>query len=303
MLRIESISLEIGKRTLLKDISFSTKPGEIIAILGSNGAGKSTLMSVLSGEKKAGQGRVLIEGKEISSFSKKELGAKRAMLQQQNPLSIGFTVSEVVMMGRYSRYKGNPKEIDLRAQTEAMAICGITDLADRSMLTLSGGEQQRVHLARALAQIWDSPNALLLLDEPLNNMDLQYQHLTLAIAKAFAKRSFTVIMVLHDINLAAQYANRIIMLKDGRKWWDGSPAEVLTPQHMFTAFSIHALAHTDLRSLKTVVVPKEIVMDLEDFNSCTTQTKELNPLEAERKNISFENAERVETVYKKAAEL
>jgi len=267
MLRVESVSYQVNKRFLLRDISFSAKAGEIIAILGANGAGKSTLMSMISGERQPSTGRIMLDGQELSTHKRKYLALKRAMLQQQNHVSIGFTVEEVVMMGRYGQYKNRPGKIDETALEETLSICGLRDLKERSMLHLSGGEQQRVHLARTLAQVWNSPNALILLDEPLNNMDLQFQHQTLAISKALAKKGYTIIMVLHDVNLAAQYASRLIMMKDGRKWWDGSPSEVLTPKHMYTAFSVHALVHTDPRSLKTVVVPQEIVLDASVFNS------------------------------------
>lgn len=274
MLRIESVSYQKNQRYLIKDVSFSAKSGEIITILGANGAGKSTLMSMLSGERKPSSGRVMIDSKEISGYSRKELATKRAMLLQQNPISIGFSAYEVTMMGRYGKYRNQPGPADKRAVAESMEICGLNNFAERSMLTLSGGEQQRVHLARTLAQVWDSHQALIILDEPINNMDMQYQHQSLAIAKALAKKGFIVIMVLHDVNLAAQYANRIIMMKDGRKWWDGAPAEVLTPQHMFTAFSVHALTHTDLRSLKTIVVPEEIILDASTFNTNFAKTAE-----------------------------
>lgn len=267
MLRAESVGYEIEKRPLLKDISFSLRPGEMVAILGANGAGKSTLMTLLSGEKQPNCGRVILDGKDISAYTKKELAGKRAMLKQHNTLSLAFTVAEVVMMGRYGCYGSKPLEKDLLAVTETMFVCGLTDLADRSMLNLSGGEQQRVHLARVLAQVWDCKNALLLLDEPLSSMDMQYQHQTLAIAAALAKKGFTVVSVLHDVNLASQYASRILMLKSGRKWWDGTPAEVLTSPHLFSAFAIHTNVHTDLKSLRVVVQPKEIYLDAAVFNS------------------------------------
>lgn len=267
MLRVESISYKLNNRPLLKDISFSIRAGEMVALLGSNGAGKSTLMKVLSGEEKPDSGRIILHGENLQHYKRKALALKRAYLQQHNPISMAFTVKEVVMMGRYG--VGNPSapELDLVALTETLEVCGLTDLAERSMLSLSGGEQQRVHLARVLCQLWNNKEALLLLDEPTNNMDLQFQHQTLAIAAALAKKGYMIIVVLHEVNLAAQYASRIIILKDGRKWWDGTPAEVLTPQHMYTAFGIHAQAYTDQRSLKTIIVPQEIRLDAGEFNS------------------------------------
>ncbi|MFC1226170.1 heme ABC transporter ATP-binding protein [Pedobacter sp. BG31] len=267
MLRVESITYKLNKRPLLKDISFSIRPGEMVALLGSNGAGKSTLMRLLSGERKPDSGRIMLYGDDLRDYKRKILASKRAYLQQHNPITMAFSVKEVVMMGRYG-FRGLPSaKNDETAVLETMELCGLLDFADRSMLSLSGGEQQRVHLARVLTQLWDNPDAVLLLDEPTNNMDLQFQHQTLSIAAAMAKKGYMIIVVLHDVNLAAQYASRLIILKDGRKWWDGTPAQVLTPQHIYTAFGIHAQAYTDQSSLKTVIVPKEIKLDAAKFNS------------------------------------
>lgn len=267
MLRVESVSYEAGNRFLLKDISFSIRKGEMVAVLGANGAGKSTLMKILCREKQPSSGRVLFNDRNLQEYSAKELAGKRATLYQQNAVTMAFTVSEVVMMGRYGHYTREPAAVDIRAMDETMDICGISHLAGRSMLTLSGGEQQRVHLARVLAQLWDNKEALLLLDEPVSNMDLQYQHQTLAIAAALATRGFMVIAVLHDINLAAQYTDRILMLKGGRKWWDGSPMEVLTSQHIYTAFAVHAQVETDPKTLITHVMPESVMLNASKFNS------------------------------------
>lgn len=267
MLRVESISYKLNNRPLLRDISFSIRPGEMIALLGSNGAGKSTLMRLLSGERKPDTGRIMLYGEDLAAYNRKILATRRAYLQQHNPISMAFTVKEVVMMGRYGFKSRSSAKDDQTALLETMELCGLTDLAGRSMLSLSGGEQQRVHLARVLAQLWDNKDAVLLLDEPTNNMDLQFQHQTLAIAAAMAKKGYMIIVVMHEVNLAAQYASRVIILKDGRKWWDGTPVQVLTPQHIYTAFGIHAQAYTDQSSLKTVIVPKEIKLDAAKFNS------------------------------------
>ena len=266
MLHVDSISYQVNGRYLLKDISFSLRAGEMVAILGANGAGKSTLLRLLSGEKEPCSGQVVLDGKPLGAYSRKELSEKRAMLLQQNSVSLDFTVQEVVMMGRYGHGGGN-NAADHLAVEETMDICGLTHLSERSMLTLSGGEQQRVHLARVLAQLWNVQRAVLLLDEPIASMDMQFQHQTLAIALALTKKGFTVVTVLHDVNLAAQYADRIIMLKGGKKWWDGTPAYVLNPQHLFTAFSIHASVQTNLKSLKTQVFPHEVKLDASNFNT------------------------------------
>lgn len=267
MLRVESISYKINNRHLLKDITFSIRKGEMVAILGANGAGKSTLMKILCREKQPSEGRVVFDTKNLNDYSAKELAAKRATLYQQNTVSLAFTVEEIVLMGRYAKEISNTNAANQLALKETMEICGVSNLADRSMLTLSGGEQQRVHLARVLAQVWDNKDALLLLDEPISNMDMLYQHQTLAIANALSKKGFMVVCVLHEINLAAQYADRVIMLKGGRKWWDGAPEEVFTNRNIFTAFGVHTQVQTDPRTLITQVIPDGLKFDAAVFNS------------------------------------
>ncbi|MFD2940254.1 heme ABC transporter ATP-binding protein [Flavobacterium notoginsengisoli] len=267
MLRVESVSYKIDNRHLLKDITFSIRNGEMVAILGANGAGKSTLMKILCREKQPSEGRVVYDAKNLNDYSAKELAGKRATLYQQNTVSLAFTVQEIVLMGRYAKDKGNTDSANKLALKETMEICGITHLAERSMLTLSGGEQQRVHLARVLSQVWDNKEALLLLDEPVSSMDMLYQHQTLAIANALSKKGFMVVCVLHEINLAAQYADRVIMLKGGRKWWDGAPEEVLTSRNIFTAFGVHTQVQTDPRTLITQITPNGLKLDAAVFNT------------------------------------
>lgn len=278
MLRVESVNYEVNKRHLLKDVTFNMHSGEMVAVLGANGAGKSTLMRLLCGEKQVSSGVIALHGKELCHYTKKELAGKRAMLNQHNTVTMAFSVQEVVMMGRYGQYGSRPLPKDLLAVKESIEICGISHLAERSMLTLSGGEQQRVHLARVLAQLWNTRNGLLLMDEPISNMDIQYQHQTLAIMAALAKKGFMVITVLHDLNLAAQYASRVLILKNGRKWWDGRPIEVLTQTHIYNAFNINARVQTDPETLKTNILPGEILLDASDFNSNVRMVQDVGPV-------------------------
>lgn len=267
MLTVENVSYEINKRTLLKNVSFSIRCGEVVAVLGANGAGKSTLLRMLSGEKKTSEGNILLNGKCISRYAAGELAQKRAVMSQHNVVTIDFLAREIVMMGRYPHYKSNPSAKDLEIVEKMMDICGVSHLEDRSILTLSGGEQQRVQLARVLAQIWDCPGALLLMDEPVSAMDLQYQQQTLAIVSALARKNFMVIAVLHDINLAAQYADRLVMLKNGRKWNDGTPAEVLNTKNVYNIFSIAADVSINAHTLKPYILPREISIDSLQFQA------------------------------------
>src|SRR5690606_29945980 len=151
----------------------------------------------------------------------------RALLSQQQQMTLSFKVDEIVLMGRYPHYKNVPQAHDLEVVAETMKLCGVASFADRDFLSLSGGEQQRVHLARVLAQIWDNPDALLLLDEPISALDLHYQQKVLGIAKALARKGLMVILIVHDVKFAAMYADRSLMLKNGRKLFHGSPWEVL----------------------------------------------------------------------------
>nr|WP_068891672.1 heme ABC transporter ATP-binding protein [Pedobacter panaciterrae] len=258
MLIADSLTFEAGRRALVKDVSFSIRPGELLLILGANGAGKSTLLKMLSGEKTPTRGVVTLHNKEVAQYSPSLLALKRGVMNQQNVINMAFTVTEIVMMGRYPHYKNNPSRNDEEIIQQVMELTGVKDFSDRSYLTLSGGEQQRVQLARVLAQIWDVPNALLLMDEPVASLDLQYQQQTLAIAKMLTKRGFMVISILHDINLAAQYGDRILLLKNGRKWYDGTPAEVLSTKNIYEVFEIDSDVYTNPRTLKHFFIPKDV---------------------------------------------
>lgn len=274
MLTVENVTYEINQRPLVKNLSFSMHPGEVVAVLGANGAGKSTLLRMLSGEKKTSAGEIMLNRKPIGEYGSSELAVKRAVMSQYNVMNIDFLVKEVVMMGRYPHYSNNPAVNDHHIVAQTMDICGVIGMEDRSILSLSGGEQQRVQLARVLSQVWDCPGALLLMDEPVSSMDLQYQQQTLAIIAELAKRGCMVVTVLHDINLAAQYANRILLLKNGRKWNDGTPAEVLNTKNIYNIFSIEAEVCLNPHTLKPFILPKEMHVDEDKFHPLLPAVKE-----------------------------
>ncbi|OOG18939.1 heme ABC transporter ATP-binding protein [Sphingobacterium sp. CZ-UAM] len=263
MLRVEKINCELKGRKLLKDITFQVRKGEVLAVLGANGAGKSTLMGVLCGEKKPDSGHIYLNGKSLSAYDAAALSRCRAMLSQQQQMTLSFKVEEIVLMGRYPHYRNTPTAHDYKVLAETMELCGVTAFADRDFLSLSGGEQQRVHLARVLAQIWDNPDALLLLDEPISALDLHYQQKVLAIARALARKGFMVVLVVHDVNFAAMYADRILMLKHGRKLFHGTPVEVLAQQEIYTIFSVESNVIMNPRTLKPYVQLEEMDIDLE----------------------------------------
>ncbi|CAM3671736.1 heme ABC transporter ATP-binding protein [Sphingobacterium prati] len=263
MLRVEKINFGVKDRKLLKDITFQVRKGEVLAVLGANGAGKSTLMGLLCGEKKPDSGQIYFNGKPLSDYDAVTLSKCRALLSQQQQMTLSFKVEEIVLMGRYPHYKNNPSTEDYRVVGETMELCGVTAFADRDFLSLSGGEQQRVHLARVLAQIWDNPDALLLLDEPISALDLHYQQKVLAIARALARKGFMVVLIVHDVNFAAMYADRILMLKHGRKLFHGTPVEVLAQKEIYTIFSVESNVIMNPRTLKPYVQLEEMEIDLE----------------------------------------
>lgn len=231
MLQVQSINFKIAPALSLSNISFDVLPGEMVAILGANGAGKSTLLKVITGSLKANSGTIIINKKALTDWGKNELAAICGVLLQQNPLQLAFSVTEVVMMGRYPHFKNHASLDDERMVMEALEKTEITHLKYRNYLTLSGGEQQRVHIARVLAQVSNDTAVHprhLFMDEPSNNLDIRHQHTALMLAKNFAKAGNCVVAVLHDLNLALQYVDKIILLKNGMLKGFGLPEDVMT---------------------------------------------------------------------------
>lgn len=233
MLQVNNISFRIKQTPILHNISFAAEESEMLAILGANGAGKSTLLKLLTAETPLQNGQVSILGKDLANWHIKELATFRAVLTQQSSLTLPFTVEEVVMMGRYPHFKRNEQQLDRTIVQNALHKTGISHLANRDYLSLSGGEQQRTHLARVFAQIWFSETQqtrYLFMDEPINSLDVQHQHRTLQLANEFKAAGNLVVAVLHDVNLAAQYADKILLLKKGQVLAWGTPYEVFTPE-------------------------------------------------------------------------
>ena len=256
MLEATHLSYRVGSKELVRTVSLRAQPGQVLAIVGANGAGKSTLLKLLSGELKPAGGEVRLAGKRLREYRSQELARRRAVLSQHVQVSLPFVCEDLVMMGRYPHFDGAPQAHAHEVVRRAFAHVGIQEFARRSYLTLSGGEQQRVQLARVLAQIADVPGACLFLDEPTNNLDLLHQHGTLRMARELAQRGYTVVAILHDLNLAAQYADQVLMLRRGEVIAAGTPSEVLTPGHIRRGFGIEVrcLAHPDLACPLVVTV-------------------------------------------------
>lgn len=251
MLEARNITVKIGSKTLIEDFSLQAAVGEVLAILGPNGAGKSTLIRALCGDLKPSHGEIWMDGRKLSDWPTLERARVRAVLPQHSALSFPFAVHEVVLMGREPHSNAFSTSMDHQIAHEALKAVEAQHLAYRKYTTLSGGERQRVHLARVLAQIWHplaSRSRYLLLDEPTSSLDLAYQHSTLSIARDFARGGVCVVVVLHDLNLAAQYADRILIMKNGRRFALGNPQSVLIPEILNAAFSVEVtlLPHPNL---------------------------------------------------------
>lgn len=238
MISAETITLHRGGRPVVRELSLELAPGEVLAVLGPNGAGKSTLLDALTGGLRPAAGEVRLAGKALRSWRARDLARHRAVLLQHSPLAFPLPVHEVVAMGRAPH---GPTDRDAIVAS-CLAEVGISHLASRTYIALSGGEQQRVHLARALAQLIGAPSPrFLLLDEPVNHLDPAHQHQLLAVARRLALfEEVGVLAVLHDLNLAAAYADRIAVLHQGRLVALGTPREVLTESLLAHTFGLEA---------------------------------------------------------------
>ncbi|MUZ62019.1 ATP-binding cassette domain-containing protein [Agrobacterium vitis] len=227
---------------MIKNIDFTLTAGERLAILGPNGAGKTTLLRCLYRAVRPGEGRVLLDGQDVWTIDPRTVARRIAVVVQEMPADFPFTVEDIVMMGRIPWQKRAWKRSQSTGDDKARALHAmdhlhVTDLARRDFATLSGGEKQRVLVARALAQ---DPQ-LLILDEPSNHLDIRNQ---LEILDLLRGLGITIVTTLHDINLAAGFATRAIILKDGQMIAEGCPRDVLTADHLSAAFTVQTHVHS-----------------------------------------------------------
>ncbi|WP_298516251.1 heme ABC transporter ATP-binding protein [uncultured Nocardioides sp.] len=225
-LSARGVSMRLGGAQVLTAVDLAIEGGEVVALVGPNGAGKSTLLGALSGDLEPDAGEVTLDGRPLGARTARELARARAVLLQRQGLAFGFRVEEVVRMGRAPWYRTPAADDDDRLVTESMARADVTPLALRLYPTLSGGEQARVSFARTLAQA--AP--VLLLDEPTAALDIRHQEAVLAVARESAVRGVAVVVVLHDLALAAAYADRVCVLSAGTVAADGPPTRVLTDE-------------------------------------------------------------------------
>lgn len=247
MIKVENLSFSYGENEILKNIDFEVVEGKLNVIIGPNGSGKSTLMNVLCRNLEFSSGVVDIDGKSLSSYSHLEYSRKVASISQNMDIKFPFTCSEIVMMGRYphKRKFGRYSKSDFKSVEESMNLTEVYDYKERMIGEISGGEKQRVFLAKALAQETD----IILLDEAFSNMDINYKISSLRLLKKIiAKRDLTVVAIIHDLHLVNMFADYVIALKDGEIVYKGSSTRVIAPDVMKNLFDIN-IKKTDLDEL------------------------------------------------------
>lgn len=235
MLNVSDISITRGHQQIIKQVGFELPSGTVLGVLGTNGAGKSTLLAGISGEIPLQTGQVMLNGRTMADWPAIERAKQLAVLPQSAHLNFAFTAAEVVAFGRLPHQTGSQKDHEI--VKTVLALTDTQHLAQRNYLELSGGERQRVHLSRILAQLWPiTEHSVLLLDEPTSMLDPLHQHTLLKVVKHCAEEGAAVIVILHDLNLAARYCDRIVLLDQGHVFIDDSPAKALTAEtieHIF----------------------------------------------------------------------
>ena len=243
VIQVEKLTIGYGTRSVLKDISFALGKGEIVGIIGCNGAGKSTLLKTIRGMLPKQSGTVSYFGKALEAYTDKELAMKIAYLQQHVEVGFGYTGKDIVMAGRYPYMKWWERESneDEKLALACMDYTGTVDLSDRPVTEVSGGQKQRILIAKVLAQ----QTPIIFLDEPTTGLDMVYQEEIFRFAKALAAKGKTVLMVVHELNLASKYCSRILLLGEGTLLADGAPAQVFTEELLSRAYKADICVERD----------------------------------------------------------
>ncbi len=252
-LDIRELFYNYDGKPVLKDVSFQVREGEVLGILGPNGCGKTTLLGNLNRNLSPKGGCVLLDGEDLHTYRKKDIAKEIAVVPQDSRVSFSFTVREIVSMGRMpfqDAFQGDSSE-DLRIIEDAMRKTNVLEMADRYVNTMSGGERQKVIIARAMAQ---TPK-ILLMDEPTLHLDISAQFDILDLVSSLSrKEGLTVVIVSHDLPMVARYCDRILMIHDHTIHALGSTEEVLTPENMRTVFGVEAELSVDPKSGRNTVI-------------------------------------------------
>ncbi len=260
---MKNASVKIGKKVLLQPADLTIKAGEFVVIVGPNGAGKSTLLKLLTGDYNPASGQVLYDGKPLANWPVAEMAARRAVMPQSDHLSFPFTVLEVVRLGA-RLFARNLHEATRRA-VQALERVDLAGYEGRLYQELSGGEQQRVQLARVLCQVWtpvaqDIPRYLFL-DEPTASLDIRHQLDILTLAREFVSKGGGCVAILHDLNLASMFADRLLVLSKGKIVADGIPGQIVTDQLIEDAFCVPIrVNHAPHAKLCPFILPQSCVL-------------------------------------------
>ncbi|QIB26450.1 ABC transporter ATP-binding protein [Caloranaerobacter azorensis] len=253
-IEVESLYFSYGDSLILRDINFKIKKGEFVSIIGPNGSGKSTLLKNMISIYKPNRGSIKIDGKEIREYKAKELAKKVAIVPQDTNIAYDFSVFDVVIMGRnpyLGRFQSESYK-DFQIVEDSLKLTDTLHLKDKSINQISGGERQRVIIARALAQ---EPE-IMLLDEPTSHLDINHQIEILSLLKKLnTEKSMTIIIVIHDINLAARYSSKMILLNKGEIISIGKPREVITYENIEMAYNLNVVITENLYTNSPYLIP------------------------------------------------
>ena len=261
MIEVNDLTVRFGPITALSSVSMAVSDGQFIGLVGPNGSGKTTLIRAIAGVLQSETGSVTVAGRSVTGVSSRSVSRSVAVVPQDTSLTFDFPVRDIVSMGRtpYVSRLGRAEQSDRQAVNQALERTAIRELADRSISEVSGGERQRVFLARALAQ--DTP--VLLLDEPTASLDINHQIRTLELVRDLADDGKTVVAAIHDLNLAAHYCDELVLLGDGRTVASGPPADVLTEDHLESVFGTRAVVtrHPVTGSTLVMALPEQPTAD------------------------------------------
>ncbi len=258
-LAVSGVSVSAGKTPIVKDLSFHAATGEMLAIIGPSGSGKTTLMKAMTGEMSY-CGQITLAGLEVGGLAPEFMADMRAVLPQASQISFPLTASEVVGLGLIDRRRNRQERA--RRIAEALARVGLSGFEGRTYQDLSGGEQQRVQLARVLCQVWDpvpadGPPRWLFLDEPVSSLDIKHQYQIMRLAADYAARGGGVVAVMHDLNLTAAFADRALVMRDGTRLAFGARDEVMQPELLTLAYGFPLEILERRGSARPVIVPVE----------------------------------------------
>ncbi len=261
MYQAKEIGFRVRDKIILQQVNLSFQPGEFTAVVGPNGAGKSTLLKALANET-GFQGEININGKPVKSYSARSLSLVRAVLPQSSTVPFAFTVEQIVNLGRHAHQ--STKIENKRIVNEVMELTATRDFSQRSYMTLSGGEKQRVQMARVLAQVWEETlyPRYILLDEPTSNMDIAQQQQMFSLAKMACTRNIGVLAIVHDLNQAVQFADKLYFLRDGKVTASGEAKDVFTKSNIEETFCCRVNVYHDPCNNCPYIIPERTNTEL-----------------------------------------